>query len=292
MVIDDHHKIIDHKVDIEDIMNKIRLALGKDTIIDIKYLNNIEEPENKILDYQSQEIENKLQINNTYRNNGYKLVLSGRLAQAKYTNETYQKRFITDQTRILDYETDLVFYKWGLSAQISKPFFANKLRLSLGLRSDANNYSTSMNNLEDQFSPRFSASYSLTRKLNFNFNTGLYHQLPPYTSLGFRGPDGNLINKQNGIKYISAAHYIAGFEYFRNADSKISIEGFYKKYNDYPVSVTDSISLANKGADFTVIGDEEIVSKGEGRAYGLELSGRYVLFDNLESILSYTLVKR
>jgi len=256
-----------------------------------KYINNNKKPENEILDYRSQEIENNLRIDNTYRNKGYKIVMSAQLAQAKYGNTTYQRRFIGDQTNIIDYDTDLTLYKWGLSGQISKAYLRDKLRLSLGIRSDANNYSSNMNNLANQLSPRFSASYSLTKRLNFNFNTGLYYELPPYTSLGFRNSAGELVNKQNGIKYISVAHYIAGFEFFRNADSKISLEGFYKKYNDYPISVTDSISLANKGADFAVIGDEEIISRGKGRAYGLELSGRYVLFENMESIVSYTLVK-
>jgi hypothetical protein len=256
-----------------------------------KYINNNKNPENEILDYKSQEIENNIRINNTYRNKGYKVVLSGQLSQAKYSNSTYQKRFIGDQTNVIDYDTDLTFYKWGLSGQISKAYLRDKLRLSLGVRTDANNYSSSMNNLTDQLSPRFSASYSLTKKFNINFNTGLYYELPPYTSLGFTNRAGELVNKQNGIKYISVAHYIAGFEFFRNADSKISLEGFYKKYDDYPISLTDSISLANKGADFTVIGDEEIISQGKGRAFGLELSGRYVLFEDMESIVSYTLVK-
>ena len=256
-----------------------------------KYINNNKNPENEILDYKSQEIENNIRINNTYRNKGYKVVLSGQLSQAKYSNSTYQKRFIGNQTNVIDYDTDLTFYKWGLSGQISKAYLRDKLRLSLGVRTDANNYSSSMNNLADQLSPRFSASYSLTKKFNINFNTGLYYELPPYTSLGFTNSAGELVNKQNGIKYISVAHYIAGFEFFRNADSKISLEGFYKKYDDYPISLTDSISLANKGADFTVIGDEEIISQGKGRAFGLELSGRYVLFEDMESIVSYTLVK-
>ncbi|HMA63398.1 MAG TPA: TonB-dependent receptor, partial [bacterium] len=256
-----------------------------------KYFNNQKDPENKILDYQSKEVENRFRFNNTYRNKGYKVVLGAQVEQANYFNETYQKRFVGNQTEIVDYDTDLTLYKWGLSGQVSKAYLRDKLRLSLGVRSDANNYSSSMNNLIDQFSPRFSASYSLTKTLNLNFNTGLYHELPPYTSLGFRNSAGELANKENNIKYISVSHIIGGIEFFRNSDSKISLEGFYKQYSDYPLSLDDSISLANKGADFAVIGDEEIISKGEGRAYGLELSGRYVLFEDMESIVSYTLVK-
>jgi len=45
------------------------------------------------------------------------------------------------------------------------------------------------------------------------------------------------------------------------------VEAFYKTYNDYPFSVTDSISIATKGGDFGTIGDEEVISTGKGRAY-------------------------
>jgi len=30
------------------------------------------------------------------------------------------------------------------------------------------------------------------------------------------------------------------------------LEGFYKRYSDYPVSVLDQVSLANKGADMDI----------------------------------------
>ena len=59
-----------------------------------------------------------------------------------------------------------------------------------------------------------------------------------------------------------------GFEYVTKSNTKITLEGFYKHYEDYPFLVRDSISLANLGADFGVIGDEEVISSSKGRAYG------------------------
>jgi outer membrane receptor for Fe3+-dicitrate len=110
-----------------------------------------------------------------------------------------------------------------------------------------------------QFSPRFSASYSLTNKWSLNFNTGRYYQLPAYTSLGFKEND-MLINKQNKLQYISVDHLIGGFEFRPSSIVLFSVEGFWKNYRNYPYSVNDSISLANKGADFGVIGDEAVLS--------------------------------
>ena len=53
-------------------------------------------------------------------------------------------------------------------------------------------------------------------------------------------------------------------------NTKITVEGFYKIYSDYPFLVRDSISLANLGSDFGVIGNEPVESISEGQSYGVE----------------------
>jgi hypothetical protein len=64
---------------------------------------------------------------------------------------------------------------------------------------------------------------------------------------------------------------VLGIERIYSQRSKITLEGFYKMYSYYPFSVRDSISLANKGADYGTFGDEEVMSTSNGRAYGAEL---------------------
>src|SRR5210317_444330 len=98
-----------------------------------------------------------------------------------------------------------------------------------------------MANPLDQLSPRISASYLITPKFAFNFNIGRFSQLPPYTVLGFRNGNEDLVNKDNGVTYIHNNHIVAGFEYKPNIYAKISIEGFYKKYEDYPFLLADSV---------------------------------------------------
>jgi outer membrane receptor for ferrienterochelin and colicin len=207
-----------------------------------------------------------------------------------YTNDTYQKRFYNQEQVEINYNTDLSLLKWGMFAQFSRNFLADKLIISLGSRLDANNYSSSMNSLLDHFSPRFSASYNLNEEFSINGNIGRYYQLPPYTSLGFKS-DNVLINKENNLKYIRADHYIAGVEYKPTQLVQFTVEGFYKRYTDYPFSVNDNISLANKGADYGVLGDEEVISTGKGRAYGTEFLARINNQKNLNANISYTLVR-
>lgn len=256
-----------------------------------KYFDNDDSTEeNKILDYNSQEIENKLRFENVTRLDGIKLNFGGNLDFVRYTNNTRQKRFYGDGILNVNYDTDLDLVKWGLFAQASKTFLAEKLSLSLGLRADANNYSESMENLFEQFSPRFSASYSLTGKWSLNFNTGRYYQLPSYTSLGFK-ENGILVNRQNNLKYIQSDHLIGGVEFRPASTVLFSLEAFLKEYDNYPFSVKDQISLANKGADFGVVGDEEVISGSEGRAFGAEFQARINSTKGFNFNLSYTLVR-
>jgi len=256
-----------------------------------KYKDNIESSSNLIYDYTSQEIENKFRYESFFRTkDNLKIIYGINGEYAKYNNQTYQQIFISNTLDTIDYNSNLELFKWGFFGQISKDFFAKKLSLSLGLRSDATNYSNSMSNLIDQISPRFSASYLLTEKISFNFNTGRYYQLPAYTTLGYRDNTGDLVNKQNKLKYITADHLIAGLEYRPNNNSRITIEGFYKLYHNYPFSLKDSISIANRPANFGTVGDEEVKSISEGRAYGGEFLIQSKIGNTINIVLAYTYV--
>ena len=236
----------------------------------VKYLDNDDSSEsNKTFDYISEEMENKFRVENNTRLDGYKINFGAGAEQVTYRNNTAARRFYEGQVTGISYETDLNLLKWGLFAQASKSVFSEQLTLSLGFRADANNYSPEMSNLLKQFSPRFSASWALTDQWSLNFNTGRYYQLPSYTSLGYK--ENNVyVNKENNLKYISVDHLIGGLEYRPRTGILFSAETFYKNYGHYPFSVNDSVSLANKGADFGVIGDEKVTSTSEGRAYGAE----------------------
>ncbi len=256
-----------------------------------KYFDNDEsDPENLVLDYDSQEIENKLRLENSNNFAGYKIRYGGNIDLVRYTNDTYQKRFIGITPFEINYNSDLPLLKYGIFGQASRNFLGDNLTLSMGLRVDGNDYSSSMSNPVDQFSPRVSISYNLNSDWSINSNVGRYYQLPPYTSLGYRMDDA-FVNKTNKLSYIRADHYIAGFEYRPGTKFQLSAEGFLKQYANYPVSVNDKISLANKGADYGVLGDEEVTSNGEGRAYGVEFLARINNQKNLNGNISYTLVR-
>ena len=256
----------------------------------IKYESNIEELENLILDYSSQEIENRIRIETTKRKNGWKLNAGGGIENVRYKNNTYNRTQVNGLLYTVDFESNLTFNKYALFGQISKALLKDKLKLSFGLRSDFTDYSSKVIIPFKQLSPRLSAAYNLTNQLSLNFNIGRYFQLPAYTAMGYRNSTNELINKER-IKYIQADHCIVGIEYNPTELSKITLEGFYKIYSKYPFQILDSISLANLGGDFGVIGNTPVSSMSQGRSYGIEVLAQQKLSSSIYGVLSYTFVR-
>jgi len=256
-----------------------------------KYLNNDESIEsNLIFDYTSREAENKFRYEETTTIKGWRLKAGVNYEYAKYSNNTYQLIPIDTSVITVDYISNLKLNKWGAFVQTSRSLFNYRLTLSLGLRADANDYSEEMKNLLQQISPRISASYRLTDKWSLNFNTGIYYQLPAYTILGYAEGENNFVNQSNNITYIKCEHLVGGVEFRPNNGLRFTLESFYKRYSGYPFSIRDSLSLANLGADFGVIGDEEVNSIGNGRSYGIEFFAQQKLYKNFYGIIAVTYV--
>jgi hypothetical protein len=257
--------------------------------IGYKYINN-DESMPKLFDITSSEIENKFRYERSlvYGKTKLNYGLGGDYAQ--YTNETQNNIFTNEGVVPEVYLTEIDMFHYAFFAQASQPFLKNRLILSFGLRADGSTYSPEMNNPLEQLSPRFSGSYQLTEKTRFNFSAGRYYQRPPYTSMGYKVND-MLVNKENGLKYIQSDQFVAGFEFNPNVESVISIEGFYKNYQDYPFSILDSIPLSTRPADFGVFGDEAVIPVSKGRAYGFEVLARSQSIFKFNLILAYTFVR-
>jgi len=206
----------------------------------------------------------------------------------KYNNTTFNRIFTSAGAEDINFTSDFSMHRYGFYGQASRKWLDDRLVVALGLRFDANSYSENMSNPLDQASPRLSLSYALTPAIAFNFNTGIYYQLPAYTLLGYQ-ENKRFVNKENGIKYLQNQHLVAGFEWNTASNAKISVEGYFKRYRDYPLLLRDSLTLANIGGDFGVVGNEPAVPFADGRAYGLEFLFQQRLYKGFYGLLSYTL---
>jgi hypothetical protein len=256
----------------------------------VRYFNNIEEPINRILDYSSFEAENKFRFEHQFTKNGYKFNLGVGYEYARYFSSNYNKIAIQGNVITIDNQSNLYMSKAAAFGQVSKAYLDGRMNLSLGIRTDINSYSSSMSNPLNQLSPMVSASYKLTPSWTINANVARYNQLPAYTILGFRNATGDLVNKQNELKYITADHFVLGTAYLTEFNARFSVEGFYKKYMNYPFSINDSISLANLGTDFGIVGNEAVRSVSTGRAYGTEFLYQQKMVKGFYGVVAYTFV--
>lgn len=261
-----------------------------------KWQDNKENDENfRVLKIQSREIENKFRAEVNKYSNKWKYSYGGMIQYVKYDNSTYNKLnngvYDTSGNMIIPpleikFASAIEFFKIGFFGEVSRRFFNERLSVNLGLRTDGNTFTNNGLNFLNTLSPRASASYALNEKLNLNASIGRYFKVPIYTILGYRDNAGNFVNKDN--EYVSCNHFVSGIEYLPTASTRITVEGFYKVYGNYPISNLTGISLANLGADFSVLGNEKTASSGEGRSYGFELFFQQKLTKSLFATISYT----
>ncbi|MGL4596272.1 MAG: TonB-dependent receptor [Bacteroidia bacterium] len=257
-----------------------------------KYINNDESSiDNLIQNYKSQESENKFRFEQVIYKNAWKFSYGTGIERVRFTSDTYQKIALPFGVFTLDFDSKLNFQKYSLFAQVSRKLMEERLTLSAGLRTDFSDYSKEMSNPIDQLSPRVSLAFAITEKIAININAGRYYQLPAYTVLGYRDTANQLVNKNNGVKYIRCDHLVAGIEIAPWNNAKITLEGFYKIYQNYPFLLTDSISLANLGVDFGVIGNAPVSSTSDGRSFGAEFLLQQKLFKGFYGIAALTLVR-
>lgn len=245
----------------------------------------------------SRETENKLRFDATSTHSGYKLTYGASMQYADFNNEFYSvvRRGIYDnsgnpiqQPVSISVINNIDFLKYGAFVQLSKKISQERLALSLGTRIDGNSLANSASNPFKQFSPRIALSYALTNKTNLNASVGQYYKLPAYTQLAYRSMFSSSTAPGNPREYIASRHYVAGIEHLPNNALRFTIEGFYKQYQNYPISIFDGVSLANKGTEFGSIGNEAVTQEGKGKAYGLEVLVQKKLTKRFFGIFSYT----
>ena len=253
-----------------------------------KYKDNDEsDPANKLLEYKSTEEENKLRYENSIRKGRLNVLTGGGFEFAQYTVSTFNRISTPAGEQLINFSSNLNAYKYGVFGRLNYSFTGGKL-ISGSIRFDGNAYNKHMANPINQPSISLSGSIPLGRKVYLSANVGQFHQIPSYSLLGYRNSDGSLANKDE-LKYLRNRMVSGGLQYNYGRETKITFEGFYKRYANYPVTVRDSISLGNLGADFAIVGNEPVRANGTGEAYGTELLVQRRSKNGLYGIASYTL---
>ncbi|MFA7227386.1 MAG: TonB-dependent receptor, partial [Melioribacteraceae bacterium] len=232
----------------------------RDTLFNPIFLNKSREGENELKGDLIYKISSESELN---------LGLSAKLI--KFSADIKLPNFTTsfgEKLNITSLNSGRNFTKFGFYTQYINTMF-ERLRVSLGIRGD---YFSGINT-ELYFSPRFSSSFMLTEISSVNFSAGIYHQNPSYIWL--IADDAN-----KNLKAVRVNQFVLGYERMLQDDLRVKVEGFYKKYEDYPASMLRPyIVLANTGAgygggddNFSAFGLEPLASAGKGEVHGIEFS--------------------
>lgn len=262
-----------------------------------RFEDNVNESGDKLFDLRSNEIENKLRVDVDHFLNGWKISYGLGTQYVKYDvnlfNVLQRKENLSgdpiSSPITIRSNNAIDFFKFGAFGHVSKYFLDEKLLISGGIRTDMNTFTDKGLNPLKTLSPRLSASYVLSYKWNLSASVGSYFKLPSYTALGYQDAAGKNVNQS--LDYINAIHYTIGTQYVPRNDFRFTLEGFYKDYSNYPVSIESGISMANIGTDFNAIGNEAYASIGLGRVIGAEAYVQQKLVKRLFYVLSATVYR-
>jgi hypothetical protein len=157
-------------------------------------------------------------------------------------------------------------FKGSAYAQLSQ--MLGFCTVTLGLRLDH----FDLLNQPTTVSPRGSVSVPLSPVTNVSASVGRYRQSPSYVWLV-----ANPANRE--LKSLGATHYIMGVDHLIRPDTRVSVEGYIKKYDAYPAStLRPYLIMANTGAGYggaadgyAAFGLDPLVSEGHGTARGIEV---------------------
>ena len=235
-------------------------SIQKDLQLNPIFLNRSLEAENSLRTELVYKLSDKSEIN-----------IGGTVKLIEADYDILFPAFVTtfgDTLPVSNFNKKNIYTKYGVYFNYNRLLF-NKINFNIGLRADG--FSTIKKNIS--ISPRGSLSYKLTEITNINFSTGIYYQSPSYIWL-------EAFDSNKNLKMIKASQFILGFDHRVTEDALLKVEGFYKKYSDYPAStIRPYLTLSNTGAgfegssgNFASFGLEPLVNAGFGKARGVELS--------------------
>ncbi|MCC6370267.1 MAG: TonB-dependent receptor [Bacteroidia bacterium] len=135
--------------------------------------------------------------------------------------------------------------------------------------------------------PRLGLKYSINKKQALSFGSGLHSQLQPiYIYFASDTVNGKRVETNRGLDFTRAAHAVLAYDNNFSTNFRLKTEIYYQYIFNAPVKNTPGyFSVLNLGADFTSPNVNNLVSKGTGYNYGLEITlekfyskGYYFLF--------------
>ncbi|MCF0049040.1 carboxypeptidase-like regulatory domain-containing protein [Dyadobacter sp. LJ53] len=224
---------------------------------------------NKRLNYKSRLNNAAYRASVTYNNklNARHRIEAG--AKFVYNNFSYAQGFLNDTTGarqvLSDFDEGIAtlrnFVSWKYRA-------GNRVTIVTGLHN--------MNVLYNQKStlePRLAIRWNAGNRGTFNAGYGLHSTMDRVHNYfaKVKQPNGSYTEPNRNLGLLKAHHFVAGYEHRLTENLRVKAEAYYQHLYNLPVENSDTSAYAtiNEGQDFRYV---ELVNKGKGRNYGIELT--------------------
>jgi len=180
-------------------------------------------------------------------------------ADYDYFFNAYTNRLGITVPRV-DVTRDVRFFSTGAFFNYSWQLL-NNVTTNWGVRGDYSSQNQKLN-----VSPRLSTRIQLSGRLSLNAGLGVYYQSLPA-----------IIFTQNRefehLDHPRATHYIVGVEFLPRADTKISLDAYEKKYENFPLDPSDpTLFVVDEGRSLSSFRFyDHLVDEGQASASGIEL---------------------
>lgn len=154
-----------------------------------------------------------------------------------------------------------------------KPFAG--LTLNLGVRADYFTYNKRVN-----VSPRGSVTLRVSSRTSLSASAGIYRQNLPLLLL-YR----NDSNRE--LEDPMAHHYAVSLKHLVSPSTRLSIEGYYKEYRNFPIDPgRGTLCLLDDLFGMNLFGDGALSDSGKARSYGVEFVLQKKLKEKLYGMVS------
>lgn len=163
--------------------------------------------------------------------------------------------------------------------------FNEKLTTVFGVQ----NMNVLLNN-KSTFEPRFSINWEINKTSALNAGYGKHSAIESvhhyYTQLKL--PDGSSIAPNKDLDLLKANHFVLGYEKRFSKNLMVKLDTYYQDLYNLPVAnAKDNIfATINEGLDFQYL---DLVNKGTGKNYGLELTVEHFFHKNFYYLLNTSL---
>ncbi len=136
-------------------------------------------------------------------------------------------------------------------------------------------------NKKSTFEPRLAINWKLNNTSSFNVGYGNHSNMEAihHYFAKVKQPNGTITEPNKDLDLLKAHHFVVGYEKRFSKNMMVKIEAYYQDLYNLPVENKDTSYYAtiNEGLEFRYI---DLVNKGKGKNYGVELTLEKFLSNN------------